>query len=169
MANARIALGAEFDIASGQELSEGMADLKRSWRDAMRQPKPIYRPLAQSVAIGNMNQFDARILSLGTPNAGRIWRVPRITVLGNGDTSVLTGVSAAIYIGDDQNAALTQCVQNGQQIPFTTIENEHAFVVHSRDILFVNIFATAAAVGVSVTVNALAWEYPDDAYDAQAI
>lgn len=169
MANARIVLGGEIDVCTTDEMHSGMKGLGKEIVGGLAHQKPIMRPLSQSVNIGNMNQFDARILTVGSPAAGRIWKVTRITVLGNGDTSVLTNVSGALYIGDDQNAALMQCVQHGQQIPFTTIENEQAFVVHSRENLFVNIFASAAATAVQVTVNALAWEYPDSAVSTQVI
>ena len=169
MAKLRIALGAEADICTTDEMRDGMRGLGKEIVKGLSTQKPIMRPLSQSITIGSMNQFDARILTVGSPAAGRTWAITRITVLGNGDTSTLTNVFGALYIGDDQNAALTQCVQNGIQIPFTTVENERAFVVHSREQFFVNIFASAAASNVAVTVNALAWEYPDAAVSTQVI
>lgn len=169
MAKLRIALGAEADVCTTDEMHDGLKNLRNQILSGKSTEKPIVRPLSQSLTIGNMNQFDAKILSIGSPNAGRIWKVTRIVVLGNGDTSTLTNVFGALYIGDDQNAALTQCVQHGTQIPFTTIENESAFIVNSREKLFVNIFASAAATAVSVTVNALALEYADAAVFTQVI
>lgn len=170
MADFRIALGGTISACTEDELKGHLGSLKGELLEANRHPKPIYRPLANYANYGNMNQFDAHILELGTPASGRIWRVTRVTVLGNGDTATLTNVFGALYIGDPQNAALPQCVQNGTQIPFTTIENESAFIVHDRETLFLNVIAQGgASSGVTVTANAIVWEYPESAFDAQAI
>lgn len=170
MADFRISLGGTISACTTEEMHEGLNAMEgRLLRGVNNRPQPIYRPIGAFINIGNMNQFDARILELGSPAPGRMWLLPRITVLGNGDTFALTGVSAAIYIGDPMNATQTQCVQQGTAIPFTTIENAAAFPVHSRETVFLNIVATAAATGVVVTANILAMEFPDNVLDAQAI
>lgn len=161
MADARITLGGTISVCTTDEMHSAIGDLENRLRSG-RKPEPIYRPLSQYISIGNMNQFDARILELGSPPSGRLWYCTRLTVLGNGDTAALTGVSAAMYVGDPANAALSQCVQHGTAIPFTTIENERAFPIHSRESLFINIVATGSATGVTVTANAVVWEYPED-------
>lgn len=169
MADFRITLGGTISAATTDEMHSALGELRRGIRDDTRTPRPLYRQLPAAITIGSMNQFDARILDLGGPASGRIWRVTRVTVLGNGDTSVLTNVSAAIYIGDPTNASQLQCVQHGQQIPFTTIENEAAFIVHSKDHLFLNIVATGAATAVSVSANAVAWEYEEASISSMVI
>ena len=139
-------------------------------REYAKPYQPLYRQLPQAITIGNMNQFDARIMDLGSPNSGRIWKVTRMTVLGNGDTATLTNVFGAIYVGDPTNANQLQCVQHGQQIPFTTIENESAFIVHSKDHLLLNIVAAGgSATNVNVTANAIAWEYPENYFSGMSI
>lgn len=172
MADFRIALGGTISACTTDELHDGLNALEgKLLKGVNKRPQPIYRPLGAYINIGSMNQFDAKILELGSPAAGRMWMVPRITVLGNGDTATLTGVSAALYIGNPLNATLTQCVQQGSQIPFTTIENASAFPVHSRETLFLNIVCTAGggATGVVVTANGVALEFPDSIVDAQGM
>lgn len=169
MADFRIALGGTISACTTDEMHSALGGLKSELVAGMQRPAPLFRQLPGAVSIGNMNQFDARVLDLGSPNSGRIWRMTRITVLGNGDTATLTNVSAALYIGDPTNASQLQCVQHGQQIPFTTIENEHAFIIHSKDHLFLNIVATGSATGVSVSANAICWEYPEASISAMAV
>jgi hypothetical protein len=169
VADFRIALGGTISAATTDEMHSALSELRHGIRKDSRVPKPLYRQLPAAITIGSMNQFDAKVLDLGSPTSGRIWRVTRVTVLGNGDTSQLTNVSAAIYIGDPTNASQLQCVQHGQQIPYTTIENDGAFIVHSKDHLFLNIVATGSATGVSVSANAVAWEYEESAISSMVI
>lgn len=169
MADFRIALGGTISACTEDELKSHLGSMESRLRESAKPYQPLYRQLPQAITIGNMNTFDAKILDLGSPNSGRIWKVTRVTVLGVGDTAQLTNVAAAIYVGDPTNANQLQCVQHGQQIPFTTIENESAFIVHSKDHLFLNIVATGAATGVSVTANAVAWEYPENSFSAMSV
>lgn len=172
MANVRIALGGEFDIASGEEMAKGFNDVKRSWRDAMRRPKPIHRPLVKSTdasmvvptALGQ-----SLVLTIGRPQSGRIWNITRVMVIGDDDTTAAMNIAAALYIGDSANVGLGQCVRHGQAVPWTTTENEKAYIVHDREDLFLRIVATGAATAKSFTATVTAWEYADDAFDAQAI
>jgi hypothetical protein len=170
VANARIALGAELDIASGDELKSGLAAVRADMKGlSNNKPKRIMRPLSQAISGLAMNSGDVVQLVIGRPSAGRVWVLTRITVLGDDDHSVKANALAAVYIGDDSNVGLTQCVRYGTAIPFTTTENEHGYVVHDRETLFLNITATAGGIVGMVSANVLVWEYRDIDIDTQVI
>lgn len=170
MANARFVLGAEVDIASGDELASGVETLRGDIR-GVGKPKRIMRPLSASTAGGFMPkiQGDVAQVVIGRPSAGRIWVVTRLVVMGSDDNSALANLVGAVYIGDDSNVGLTQCVRHGQAMPFTTTENEHAYIVHDRETLFLNVTATGAVTATQIVVNALVWEYRDTDIDSQVI
>lgn len=170
MANARFVLGAEVDIASGDELAAGFKAM-RSDMAGMGKPKRIMRPLSKSLVDGSLPTLLGQSVTIpvGRPSAGRIWIITRIGIIGSDDFSPLTNLVGAVYIGDETNPGLSQCVRHGTVMPFTTTENENAYVVHDRETLFVNITATGASTVSQIVVNALAWEYKDSDIDVQGI
>jgi len=168
VADARIVLGAELDIASGSEVESGFAALRADMKGSSK-PKRIMRPLSQAVSGLALSNGQTAQLILGSPSAGRVWVLTRVTVLGDDDHTLKTNVVAAVYIGDDANVGLTQCVRHGTPVPFTTTENEHGYVVHDRERLFLNVTATADGVTGMVSANCLVWEYRDSDIDSQVI
>lgn len=167
MAEAKIQLGGVLDIASGSELDDRFNKLHGALAGAGK-PKRIMRPLSKSQTALNLTQGQSVQVPIGRPSAGRIWVLTRVTALGDDDTTAKTGLSAAIYIGDDANVGISQCVRNGQAIPFTTTENEHAYVVHDRETLFANLVATGTGpITGQVVINCLVWEYRDVDIDGQ--
>lgn len=169
MAEARFALGAVVDIASGAEVNEGFKAL-RGDLGAMGKPKRIMRPISRAVTLGALASGDTTVLNIGRPSTGRVWVVTRVVVLANDDHTALTNATAALYVGDPENVSLGQCVRSGTAIPFTTTENEHAYVVHDREDFIVQISASGVVTaGTNIVVNILAWDYRDYDIDAQAI
>lgn len=168
MADARIVLGAELDIASGSEVESGFAALRADMKSNGK-PKRIMRPISQSVSGLALSNGQTVPLTLGSPSSGRVWVLTRVTVLGDDDHTLKTNVVAAVYIGDEANVGLAQCVRHGTAVPFTTTENEHGYVVHDRERLFINITATADGVVGMVAANVLVWEYRDSDIDTQVI
>lgn len=170
MANARIVLGGEIDVASGDELSSGLNALGADIKGSMGKAKRIMRPLSKAVSGLNLTQGQTVQVVMPRVSAGRIWVVTRIVVLGDDDNTTKTGVVASLYIGDDANIGLSQCVRHATTVPFTTTENEHAYVVHDREALFLNVTATAAGpITGQIVFNAIAWEYRDVDIDTQVI
>jgi len=169
VADARIVLGAELDIASGSEVESGFAALRADMKSSGSKPKRIMRPLSQALSGLTMSNGNTQQLVIGRPSAGRVWVLTRVTVLGDDDHTTKANVVAAVYIGDDANVGLTQCVRHGTPVPFTTTENEHGYVVHDRETLFLNITATADGVTGMVSANCLVWEYRDSDIDSQVI
>lgn len=169
MADARIVLGAELDIASGSEVESGFAALRAEMKNSGGKPKRIMRPLSQAVSGLALSNGNTTQLVIGRPSAGRVWVLTRVTALGDDDHTAKANVVGALYVGDDSNVGLAQCVRHGTAIPFTTTENEHGYVVHDRETLFLNITATADGVVGMVSVNCLVWEYRDSDIDTQVI
>jgi hypothetical protein len=173
VANVRFVLGAEADIATSDDVHGGFKDLRSDLVGSLSRQKPIMRPLAKFITLGTgggLTLGQTAILNLGRPNSGRTWKVTRVTVIGVDDHTAGVNLVAAIYIGDAAQASLTQVVQHGQTIPFTTVENDQAFVVHDREDLFVNFTAvTNDSTTSTAVVTAVAWEYPDAAISAQVI
>jgi hypothetical protein len=168
MAEARIALGAELDIASGNELDEHFKSLRADIA-AGGKPKKIFRPLAKAATFSAAAAGELGILALGHPSAGRIWVVTRLCVMGADDATTVANVTAGLYVGDTTAPALTQCVLTGESVPFTSTQNEHAWIVHDREELYVRFAASAAVASQQIVVTAQAWEYRDRDIVQQAI
>jgi hypothetical protein len=169
VAEAKFVLGATVDIASGDELNSGFKGLRDEMRAAnAHKPKRILRPITKSVTGLALATGQSVALTIGRPDTGRVWVLTRINVMGDDDTTVKTNLTGALYIGDPANVGIGQCVRFGQTIPWTTTENEHAYVVHDREDAFVYLTATGAVTG-QVVVTATAWEYRDVDLESQYI
>lgn len=170
MADARFALGAVVDIASGAELDNHMKSLRADLA-ASGKPKRIMRPISKAKTLSALSTGQSDVVVIGRPSTGRVWVVTRITVLANDDNTTLANGAAALYVGDPENVSLGQCVRAGTAVPFTTTENEHAYVVHDREDFIVKITATGGSItaGTNIVVNILAWDYRDIDIDTQRI
>lgn len=169
MAEAKFVLGATVDIASGDELKSGLSGIRAEMAAAnTHKPKRILRPITKSITGLLLASGGVYALSIGRPDTGRVWVLTRINVMGDDDTTLKANLTGALYIGDPANVGLGQCVRFGQAIPWTTTENEHAYVVHDREDAFVYLTASGAVTG-QVVVTATAWEYRDVDIESQYI
>lgn len=169
MGDFRIALGGTISACTTEEMHSALGELKTSLATQNAKPKRIMRPLSKSVAGGAFTTGNTVVLPVGRPSSGRIWVVTRLVCLGEDDNTTHTNMVGAVYVGDESNVGLAQCVRHGVSIPWTTTENEHAFVVHDRETLFVQFTAIGATTVSNFTVNALAWDYRDVDIDTQVI
>ena len=173
MAKFRVALGAEIDAVTSDEMKSGLDAVRDEIRRSITKVPRIMRPLSGSSTISITSGENATI-SLGSPSAGRIWIVTRVNVMGADDHTAVANTTAAVYVGYDNGLdisngpGLSQCVLTGLAVPFTTILNEHAIVVHDREQLLINV-AVSNTVDAEIIANALVWEYPDKAIDSQVI
>lgn len=171
MALMRIQLGAEADIATSGELKDGLDGLA-SKLTPKRDPRPIRKPLANFQTMpANLIKGQTFTLDLGTPGAGRIWKLTRVTVVGLDDNTAIANCVAAVYIGDISNAPalLTQLAIHGQGVPYTQGVNDKFAEVHDRENLFVQFTATGAVTAQMVGAVANVLEFPDCVIDAQSI
>lgn len=171
MADFRIALGGTISACTTDEMHSALGDVKRDILKGIGsgKAKRIMRPLSGSTAGASFSTGDTRTIKLGRPNSGRIWVVTRVNCFGEDDNTTHTNLVAALYIGDEMTSGLGQCVRHGQAIPWTTTENENAYVVHDREDLFVKYTAIGATSVPNLAVNAIAWEYRDSDIDTQVI
>ena len=173
MADFMIALGGTISACTTDEVSGMLDQTKRDILAGNAKPRRIMRPVSAAATSATAtlpaNTCDTFQLAVGRPSAGRLWVVTRVVVLAEDDHSTHTSLVAALYVGDPMNIGLSQCVTHGVSIPWTTTENENAYVVHDRETLFVNFTATGSTTATQLVVNALAWEYKDSDVDAQVI
>lgn len=171
MADFRMTLGGTLSACTTDEMHDALGGLKTDIMKgiASGKAKRIMRPLSGSVAGAAFVSGDTRIINLGRPNSGRVWVVTRVTCLGEDDNTTHTNLVAALYIGNQNTAGIGQCVRHGLAIPWTTTENENAYVVHDREDLFVKFTAIGSTTVPNMAVNAVAWEYRDIDIDSQVI
>lgn len=167
MADFRISLGGTISAATTDEI-DGLIG-KHFAANKPHSVKPIMRPLTGSVSGGAFTTGQVTQIKLGRPNSGRIWVVTRIVALGEDDVTTHTNMLASVFVGDEMNLGLGQCVRSGVSIPWTTTENERAYPVHDREDLIIKFTAIGNTSVPNFVVNAMAWEYPDSVIDAQAI
>lgn len=170
MASAKIVLGGEIDVVTGDELHDGLQSVKDEMRlnakgngKARRILRPITKAMSLALATGATT-----VLVIGRPDSGRVWVVTRINLMGDDDHTVKANLLGALYIGDPANVGIGQCVRFGQGIPWTTTENEHAYIVHDREDLFINFTASGSVTG-GVVATVTVWEYRDADIESQAI
>lgn len=174
MAKFRIALGGEIDAVTGDEFSSGLDALRRELAPSPK-AKPIFRPLSNAFTVPVMADGDQFAVNLGTPASGRVWKITRLTVIGNDDHSTVANLSASLYIGQGGGPVIGdevmqgQCVLHGQAIPFTSTQNEHAWIAHDRDQVTVLLRAFGAVTSTNIFMSGQAWEYRDRDTEQQAI
>lgn len=107
----QLALGAELDIASGDELRHSTKRLAKLMQDGPARPN--YLPMAAS-AIGGGG---LATVVWGAPPAGRVWNVVAVTLVGNDDHSTIGSPAGfvAMYFGDPFNPSLA----NAQHVKIT--------------------------------------------------
>lgn len=173
MAEFRVALGATMDVASSCELDEAITGIHGKLDKLGRQNRslPIRRPISASQQLVFAGATDAPIsipLVPSGPALGRVWSVASITILGADDGTAVTGVKAAVYIGDSSNPILGDCVIPQQAIPFfDTFSYPDIWVQDQRD-LFVR-FTPSGAVTTNVVINAWVMEFVDDVAQQQRL
>lgn len=142
MAGARIVLGGELDIASGQELQ----DTENRLHDAITgiaSEKPIWRkvPMAALSAAGP----DMLASPIG-PSEGKVWHITRLAIGVDDDHTTLSGASAALYVASNPNLDLLQCEIPGiSPLPyFNAIGDERVIVMPGQFVYIVGYGITAS-------------------------
>lgn len=145
MALAKMAIGAELDLASGKELQEGLDDLKGSLLRPREEARPLYLPVVGTAS----GQGHILYIEIGSPPAGRLWCITSLTVVGNNDVDVLGPNSPASYValyagvmpprqglGDFGNPGLNQLKAVRLPIPSTTMFPDKAVWCHPNQEFF---------------------------------
>lgn len=167
MAGMTLQLGAEVDIASGKELSDGfghMADMFHREFGQTRQ-QPLIRPLMGSIpsaAAGtNICYFGV------TPPAQKEWHVLSWAIGVNDDHTPQASMSAALYGGDPFNPMLGTVRAPGLSIPSYNTPGEKRIIIHSTEYLFFMFYS--ATLGMSIWANVWVAEFDVKNYERMVI
>jgi hypothetical protein len=156
MALIKLAAGMEFDIASGEELKDATTGILGALdRD---EPRPFYLSRTDTdVSSGGIVQID-----LGAPPVGSIWQLRYITLFGNDDSTVIGGVSAALYCGTPSNLTLAQLKVPGLAIPSLTFIPDTCIWCHpSENLVIKTSTVVTAGQQIGATVGIEEWRQRD--------
>lgn len=172
MADFRMALGATISAATEDEvksaLDTAMTGLKGHIDSKLRDVRAIYRPLVGSTTLTLTNgQNQTLPLAPLFPSHGTMWYIRRIVVMGANDSTVITNLTASLYVGDHTNLLPSQCVVTGLQIPFTQFVTTNAAPVRSGESVYVNFTAAGAITAQPVVATILVEEFDDRVKERQ--
>lgn len=142
MALIKLALGAEMDLATGDEL----ADSTRSILEAQQAANQLYTPLPR------INSGTGVVL-LGSPPNGRTWNIVSLLLLGTDDHTSVAGATVALYVGNPANAPLSDCINPGQSVPMAVTFARHCHWVFPGETLYCNVTGTASLITVRAGVH----------------
>lgn len=136
MAVVKLAVGAELDLATGDELKDATDSILGRFD---KRAKPIYSTMVDS-ATGNGVQLYP--LDLGSPPTGRMWNLRSITVVGNDPfTPPSAATKFAVFFGDapapGATMSLAQLKIAAQPIPSTYSSGSNALWVRSNESIIV--------------------------------
>lgn len=149
MALMTLGLGAEVDIATGDELAAMGDDLtKKILSNGPALPIVFSRPAS---APGAGSQVT---LLIGTPPMGRIWEVSSITVMGNSPFGGIVSPAGffALYAGNSAAPSISSVLATHLPLPSTTFPSAETLYCHSSQELFL---VTDAAVNAPDNVTAI--------------
>lgn len=146
--------GAEVDIATGDELKNGLAGLEDKLDK--RAPRPTYLSFTQQ-------RLGSGVIVVGSPPSGRIWNIVNVTLVGNDDTTVVANARAAVYVDSQEgNLSLANCRIPGLIVPAFTTISKGTLWAHSEGAVVVNVTGAVAATDqVVATVSVLEWREAD--------
>lgn len=146
MALIKIAAGAELDLATGDELKDATNSILGALPGD--DPRPIYLSRVDTdVSLGGVVSID-----LGAPPVGSIWLLRYITVFGNDDTTVVAGITGALYCGDAANLSLSQLRIPNLVIPSCTFMPDTCVWCHPNENVVVK---TSTVVPATVQIGAI--------------
>lgn len=149
MALVKFDLGAEFDVATGDDV----ASLAKKMEDK-REPLPLFFPVTGTIN-GNGS------LIVGRPPLGKLWNLLSITLLGLDDFTTVAG-QGALYVDSEPGAlSLAQCRLPKLAIPSGQPITRNTLWAHSTGNVIVNVTGTTALPQVVATVTVAEWAHGD--------
>ena len=124
----KLQVGAELDIATGQEVRDAMSELGQQICFPVT-PRRVYQ--AASIAGGLAGSL---LIEVGRPTTPVTWDVRHLVVLGADDHTALAGVTAAVYVGQaaQGQVSLLDCVWQGITVPGSERWNKELLVGHNE-------------------------------------
>jgi hypothetical protein len=147
-------LGAEIDIASGDELASGLAGIEDKL--GRKPPRPTWLSFTGS-------RKGAGPITIGSAPVGRIWNVLTLTLVGNDDTTVVANARAALYVDSTEDQlTLANCRVPGLIVPSFQTFSKGTLWAHSDGALVLNVSGAVAATDqVVVSVSVAEWREGD--------
>lgn len=165
MSSVRFVLGAEADIATGDEVRAAVNDgteaiggmLKRGFnKDVGQRLRPI---ASQSVAAANGTGVTGTfVLDMGSPSPGCVWALSEVIVTGATDREAPAGAVASLWIGNPPyqvspttilgTPPLGNLVRPAVALPAVFLLAGEDWPVHDGDNLFAIVYSLTTAVTV---------------------
>lgn len=147
-------LGAEVDIASGDELKNGLAGLEEKL--GKTPPRPTYLSFTNS-------RFGAGLITLGSPPVGRIWNILTWTLVGDDDSTTVANAAVALYVDSDEgNLTLGNCRIPGLAVPSFTAISKGTLWAHSDGSVVARVSGAVAVTDqVVATISVQEWRLAD--------
>lgn len=157
---AKLAVGAEVDFLTNDELRSALADHRRELARLLKD-KPITKTVKGTVVLDGTG---AGVIDLGMPSPGRTWNVRQVSASYQDAGAALAAGIAAVFRGNDAFNPMNfvERLPNGTQLPaadtFSTdqlvlAQDEHLFVRITGGTVSVAAFAQAQVVdGLKGTV-----------------
>ncbi len=139
MAIVKIAAGAELDLATGDELKGATNSILSALPGD--EPRPIYLTRVDTtVSTGGVVQLD-----LGAPPVGSIWQIRFVTMFGNDESTVVGGITGALFCGDPANLSFAQLRVPGMAIPSLTFIPDTCMWCHPNEDLVIKTSAVVTS------------------------
>lgn len=152
--NVQLAAGVEIDLATRDDLDQLRQDLNGAIPVV---PRRIY---AVANIVGGL--AGSLLIEVDHPATPVIWDLRSLVVLGSDDHTVLSGVTAAIYVGGGvpgQTPSLLNCMWQGLSVPSSSTFNEQ-IIIGQNERLFVLLEGTNT--NTQYVVTGLVIEVPKD-------
>jgi hypothetical protein len=165
---AQFVVGGEFDIATPGEVREAVDDGVGKLSDLFeREKRPLFQPRLQSLIVpASTGNF---YLNLGSPPAGKMWKILRagLTIINQTTANFIIPAATqqcALYAGTmpQQGALLPSLGFVGMFSNLMIVDPATPYPVFSQDTLFVALNVTVAfAAAARVAATVMVAEYRD--------
>lgn len=156
----RLALGAEIDIASKDEIDGARDDILDVLNKREKPPRPNY--FVQSAALPAPGAFSG-IVEVGSPVTGRLWNILGYSISGETDAVTSSAGKVALYIGDRPTIGiptLSQLRVAGLTVPASATFSQKTQWCPSAQSVFFNLSGLTGLI--QFVANVFIAEYRED-------
>lgn len=157
MAIMTVNLGAELDIATGDELAQTSVDLKNEMRKGWA-AKPFYDTRA---GAANMPAAGELFIDLGSPQTGRLWNILGVTTFGSDDNTAVANAKVALYCGDPDTPSIVGLKVPGLAVPTFQSFSDRVIWCHSQSNVVAGVTGAASGTQIGVLVHIADWREED--------
>ena len=169
MVAVRFALGAEADVASGDEVNKAADRITAhfdKWGRLQGEQRPIRRTAAGAATSPGTAPFVIELVPQN-PATGRLWEITQIIAVGSDDHTVLAGVTVSWYLGDPANLDITDVFYPGLPVVGEQHFSRGVVWMHPQAHLFGNV--SGATAGQGILLIARISDYNDDSAQPRGV